>query len=143
MSGVESSGDLGQDGEGRAGRWLTLPEAGREIRPVDMTHGQEEGALDLARLVERDDVGMVDGGGDPRLTLEAGPEVGVAGQLVRQQLEGHVAPELALLGKVHDAHATATEHPLDAIRAEISAQAGVRTRRCHGAMKRAVSAHHR
>ena len=81
---------------------------------------------------------MVEAGREPRLALEAGAEVGVLRQLVGQQLEGHLAAELPLLGEVDDAHAAAAEDPFDVIRPEVGAEARVRTRRGHGAMYVAI-----
>jgi hypothetical protein len=107
VGGVEGPGDLGQDDHGLVRIERPIGQAAGEVDPVDIPHREEGRAFDLARLVERDDVGMVDGRRESRLALEAGPEVGVLGQLVGQQLEGHLAPELALLGEVDDPHPTA------------------------------------
>ena len=71
-----------------------VAQATGEVGALDVAHRQEGRAVDLAGLVERDDVGVVEAGGEPRLALEAGPEVGVLRQLVGQQLQGHLAPQL-------------------------------------------------
>ncbi len=112
-----------------------------EVRAIDEAHRQEGRAVDLAGLVERDDVGVVDRGREVRLAVEAGPEVGVLRQLVGQQLEGHLAAQLALLGEVDDTHATAAQDPLDAIRPEVGAQARVGTAGGHREMVPAFASH--
>ena len=53
-------------------------------------------------------------------------------QVVGQQLERHLAAQLALLGEVDDAHAAPAEDPLDAVGAEVGAQARVGTGSGHG-----------
>ena len=57
------------------------PEQRPEIAALDVAHGQEELAVLLARLVDRDDVRMVERGREPRLVEEALAEALVPGQL--------------------------------------------------------------
>ena len=127
------------DGLGRL-QWPVAQPAG-EVHAIDEAHRQEGGAVDLAGLVERDDVGVVDRGREVRLALEARPEVGVLRQLVGQQLEGHLAAQLALLGEVDDAHAAAAQDPLDAIRPEVGAEARVGPGGGHREMVPAFASH--
>ena len=63
----------------------------------------------LAGLVHRDDVGVLDRGGQPRLALEALAEHRVLRALGRDQLDRHRALERQLGGAVDDAHATAPD----------------------------------
>ena len=52
-----------------------------EVRALDVAHRDEGRAIDLAGLVDGQDVGVVDAGRDLRLALEAGPEVRVVREL--------------------------------------------------------------
>ena len=109
VGGVQGPGHLVEDGQG-AGRVeaaLGLEDA-PQVGGVDVAHGQVQQAAVLAGAVDGDDVGVVDGGGDPHLAQEPGPEVRVAGQGRGQQLERHrPAAEPGLLGPVDHAHAAA------------------------------------
>ena len=141
MGRVERAGDLGEDGHGLGRLHGPIGEAARQVDAVDVAHRQVGRAVELAGLVDRDDVGVVDRGREVGLAVEPRAEVGVVGQLVGQQLERHLAPQFALLGEVDDAHAAAAEDPLDAVRPEVGAEARVGTRRGHGATNRAVFDH--
>ena len=55
------------------------------------------------------------------LAPEAREGVRVPGQLRGQELEGHVAPELRVLGFVHDAHAPAAELRRDPVVGDFAA----------------------
>ena len=72
---------------------------------------------------------MVDGGRHLRLAQEAGSSLGVFVELWRHDLERHLAPQARLLGEVHDTHAASSDHGLDAVRPQVGAEAGIRTRR--------------
>src|SRR5947207_14647651 len=65
------------------------------------------------------DVGMVQGGEDLRLALEAGQTFGVGRKDLRQDLEGHIAVQFRITRAIHLAHATAPEGADDFIRAEL------------------------
>ena len=54
-------------------------------------HDDEDGAVGLADVVDRDDVGVVEGGRGLRLLDEAPPALGVRHLVRRQHLEGHEA----------------------------------------------------
>jgi hypothetical protein len=53
----------------------------RERTALDPLHRQEADAVRLLEAVERDDVGVVEGGDGPRLGLEAGEAVGICRDL--------------------------------------------------------------
>jgi hypothetical protein len=59
-----------------------------------------------ADVVDRDDVRMVQGPGEPRLLLEPGEERGIAGQAVADDLEGHVPLQPGVTGAVDLGHAS-------------------------------------
>jgi len=65
--------------------------------------------------------GLVQAGEQPRLALETRHPIGVVGEDVGQQLERHLAPELAVARPPDFAHAPRTERGNDLVRAESSA----------------------
>jgi len=62
-----------------------------EIFALDELHGQEARAPVLMDAIDAGDVRMVERGEEPRLALEAGQPVGIAGEEVRQQLDRDLA----------------------------------------------------
>ena len=123
---VERSRDLGDDRRGarRIERAFARDELA-QVLAVHVAHRQIQGALVLAGLVDRDDVRVVERGGDPRLALEASAETWVLGQLGRDELERDVAVELLLVGEVDDAHAATADQPLDLASCDLRARAGL------------------
>ena len=73
-----------------------------ELGAVDPARDDEDGPVLLARLVQRDDVGVVERGHRPGLAAQALPDHGVARHFGLDQLErdGPVEPQLA--GAVED-----------------------------------------
>ena len=72
VRGVERARDLRDEVLARAGSsGPPLVDHGAQVRPVDPAHADEQDAVLLAGLVDRDHVGVVDRGRDPRLALEA------------------------------------------------------------------------
>ena len=106
MGSVESAGYLGEDRERSLGRELALALEDRlQVAPLDVAHRQVELAVPLARLVDRDDVWVVERRREPRLLQKAGSEAFVLGQLGRDQLQSHWALERQIGRPVNDAHA--------------------------------------
>ena len=126
MGGIEGAGDLAEEVDDlpRLERPIAKPRL--EVRALDVAHGDEQDAIDLAGLVDGQDVGVVDGRRHLRLALEAGPVVEVVRQRGRQDLERHAPLESALLRAIHDAHAAAPDDGLDAIRARGRCRCGGR-----------------
>jgi hypothetical protein len=70
--------------------------------------------INHTRIVNSQDVGMLQPGGQPNLALEPlGAERG--GQLRVKQLQGHWPIVLEIVGSKHGCHSAPTEHSLDAI----------------------------
>ena len=120
MSGVERLADLGEerDGSRRIERALGLQQ-GAEICALDVAHGDVEDAPRLPRVVDRDDVWMVDRRSQPRLAMEALAEALVLRQLRSKQLEGDLALEREILGEVDDAHAAPADDRVEAVAGEL------------------------
>ena len=106
-------------GTGTVGRELRLAgEQVREIEPLDVPHRDEEVLLGLAGLIDRDHVGVIDGGRGLPLALEPLPEGAVAREVGGNQLERHRAPEGDLGRSIDNAHAATAGFRLDAVTGE-------------------------
>src|SRR5262245_7972189 len=72
-------------------------------------------AVLLADVVNRADVGMVQGGGHARLTAKPLENLRVANDRVRKELQRHRSGESRVLGFIDDTHAAGAELLEDAI----------------------------
>ena len=116
MGGVEGVGDAGHDPGRPPGRDLAaLGDQVLQARALHVPHGDEEAALVVAGAVDRDDVRVLETGGDHRLAHEQLAETGVAGALGRDQLQGDLAPQLGVARAVDDAHAAPAREALDEV----------------------------
>src|SRR6266508_2817845 len=71
-----------------------------QVLALDVLHDEIGAAVDLAGLVDADDVRVGQAGGGARLVGEAGDEVGVERELGPQDLDRHRAVEALVLGAV-------------------------------------------
>ena len=79
---LEGGGDLGDERRDLVLlQWPALSEPRLQVGAVDVPHRDVEDAVLLARLVDRDDVRMLERGSDLRLALEALAEVLVLAHL--------------------------------------------------------------
>ena len=113
---VERLGDLGEevDGSLRIERTAFGDDLG-EVGALDVAHGEEEDAVVLACLVDRDDVRVVERCRDPRLAQEALAEANVRGEFRSDDLECHLAAEPLLVGAVDRTHPAAPDEGLDPV----------------------------
>ena len=89
-------------------------ELGAKRLAVDERHDIVEEAVGGAGIEERQDVGVLQGGGGLDLPHEPlGADHG--GELRLQHLERHLAVVLEVLRQVHRGHAALAEFPLDAV----------------------------
>ena len=79
---------------------------------------QVVGSPGLLQAVNSGDVGVVQRRQHPGLALEAGEAFRVFGEALGQDLDGHLAAELAVGGAIDDAHAAGAELLFDAVVAE-------------------------
>ena len=113
---VERLGDLGEElDRSLGGERTVLGNELREVVALDVAHGEEEDTAIFARLVDGDDVGMVERGRDPRLAQEALAEALVLGELGGDHLERDLAPETLLLGAVDRTHPSAADERFDPV----------------------------
>ena len=83
--------------------------------PIQEFHGDERLAVLLANIVNRADVGMVQGGGGLRFTLESRQGLRIPGDILRQKFQRHEALQPRVFGLVNDTHASAAELFDDAV----------------------------
>ena len=118
---VERAGHLGDDVR-RAGRVAGGARRARACagRRLDVAHRDvERPVVALARVVDRDDVGVVDRRRGARLADEAIAEVGVLGELRGDELQRDRAIEVELERSIDHPHAAAARDPQDAVAGEL------------------------
>ena len=86
-----------------------------QVGPVDVAHDDEQHALALARVVDGDDVRVLDRRGGLGLGDEARAEVRLLGERRRDDLQRDDAVEVEVAGAIDDAHAAAPGESLDAV----------------------------
>ncbi len=86
-----------------------------QVAARDIAHRHVQDPLHLAGVVDGDDVGVVEAGGQDRLVEEVLAEGGVGALLGGQELERHVTLQTQLDRPVDGAHAAAADDGLDAI----------------------------
>ena len=102
---VERVGDLDRDLQRLVERQRPFLEARGQRLAVEMRHDQVVRAIDAADVVDAADVGMVQGRDGASLALEAGPHIGIASDVARQDLDRDRAIEPRVAGPVDLAHA--------------------------------------
>lgn len=85
------------------------PDEVAEVEPIDVFHEEEVEAALVAEFVNRDDVGMVEGGEGFGLGLEAAREGFIGGEGLREELEGDEAVEGFLTAFVNGPHAASPD----------------------------------
>ncbi len=109
------------------GQPLVAIDEGPQLQAVNPLHGQVKPASLLADIEDRDHVGMVNGGGKPRLPQETRAIVTRLGNFRTNYLKSHCSPKNSLLGPVDEAHAARAHHLDDVVPTEGLALAQLRT----------------
>jgi len=116
VSGVERVGDLlNQPESASCLEHPFLDQHPLQVGAFDQAHRDVELTCDLAGFVDRDDRGMIERRGQPRLAQEALPETNVLGQLGCEDFYRDVPVKCEVVGAVDNAHPPATEQRLDPI----------------------------
>jgi hypothetical protein len=92
-----------------------------QVGALDVAHRDVEQAVDLARLVDGDDVRVIEGGGELRLAQEAQAKALVLREAGRQELQRNLPLQPRIVGQIDDAHAPMAEHALDAVARKLGA----------------------
>ncbi len=103
-----------------------------EIGALHVPHRDVQDAVGLARVVDRDDVRVVEAGGDLGLADEALPERVIIGELGTEDLQRDLAAQPDVLGQVDDRHPTAADHPHHAMPRELGSRPADRSYAVHG-----------
>ena len=112
---LERLGRLARDPQRLLHRELLLPPQPVAQRlALDVRHGEPEAAGRLARIVDGEDVGMLETGGELDLPLEPVGADG-DGELRKQHLQRDGAVVLEVAGEVDGGHPAATELALERI----------------------------
>ena len=82
---------------------------GLQIGPADQPHGHVQAAVDLADVVDRHDVGVVQPRGGAGFAAEPLVEIGVLGVVGEQHLQRDDAVDGGVVGAPHLAHAAAAQ----------------------------------
>jgi hypothetical protein len=116
VHGVEGVGHRLQQGAQRLDVEPTVAlEHRAEVLAVDEAHRQVEHAVRVARVVDRDDVRVLQAGRDGGLPLEAVAVLPVGGERRGEHLEGDRAAQLEVAGAVDDAHTAFADEGVDAV----------------------------
>ena len=122
VRGVERVGDLRTDRERPfAFEWRLCQQQRLEVASVDEPHRQVQPAVGLAGVVDRDDVRVLERGGQLGLSEEACPEAIVLRQLGGHELERERALQAHVVRPVDDAHAAPADQPLDPVLEDLPA----------------------
>ena len=90
-----------------------------EVRALDELHGDERVSVDLAEIVDRDDVGVLQRAGRLGLAEKSAAQVGVAGERVAHHLDGDGPVEHRIEGAIHDPHGPFADLAEDAVFADL------------------------
>ncbi len=100
---------------GREGERAAVVDAVGEALPLEELHREVGHAVDGARVVDLDDVGVLEARRGLRLAEEARGERGVRGQLAAQDLQRHALLQRELQGLVDHPERARAEHALDLV----------------------------
>ena len=115
MGGVERVGDFDADFEKAFEFERAAGDDVLESGAVEKFHGDEGAAVVFADVVDRADVGMVQGGGGAGFALEAIERLWIVREIVGEKFESDEAAEAGVFGFVDDAHSAAAEFFDDAV----------------------------
>ena len=90
----------------------------RKRPSLHQLHGEEVGPVALLHRVDGDDIWVVERRYRPRLAPEPLQPLRTSGYPIGQYLQGHLAPELRILGAVHLPHPTFADFVDDVVVAE-------------------------
>jgi hypothetical protein len=120
VGGIQGGGDLSANR--KSADWLERPLAaqeGSQIRSLDEAHREVEAAVDVASVVDRYDIRVLEGHRNLRLARETVPEAIVERQLGRDELQRNGSLQPQVVGSVDDAHPAPADHLLDPIAEEL------------------------
>ena len=131
VGGVERLGDLAEQRRRPRRRQRALAvDQPAQVAALDQAHRDDQLAVDLARVVDRDRRRVVEPRRQPRLAQEALPERGIARELAGDHLQRHRPVEAEVGGTVDDAHPATGEAGVDPVSGDFVTDGEV----CHRAV---------
>ena len=119
---LEAFRDLQEERDRLVDRDRAASDAIGQRLAVDQLHDQEARGLLGLEPVQGGDVGVVERGQHPRLTLEPGEPLGVLCHRLRQHLDRNLAVESGVPGSVHHTHAARAEDGDDLVLTQAGAR---------------------
>src|SRR5262245_47004888 len=113
VRGFECIENLAREGERVFDRDWTSAHPFGERLPLNQFEDQVALTIGLGEVIDRGDVGMIQGSDGLRLTMESRDAIGILRMRGRQNLDGDLSIELGVLGSVDLAHATCPEQIKD------------------------------
>jgi hypothetical protein len=95
-----------------------------ELATLDVPQRDVQLCVDLSRVVDRDDIGVLQRGGQLGLGQKALTEKRILGQLGGDQLDREGALQAQVIGPIDDPHPAAARERLDPIAEELGPDAG-------------------
>jgi len=105
-------------------RSIGLQQSG-QVAALDVAHRNIQKAIALTGLVDRNDVGVIKGGGKPGLAHEALAKICAVRDLVAQHLQGNLAVQAKVGGLIDRCHTATVHEGLDAVSSDLSADGNV------------------
>ena len=112
---VQGIGDLDGELQQRIQIQGTAGDLVGQDAAVEVLHDDESAAVLLPDVMDRADVGVIEGGCRLRLALEAGERQGISGHRLREKLESDEAMQARVFRLVNHAHAPAAQFLDDAV----------------------------
>jgi hypothetical protein len=119
MGGVERLRDLtGDRHRPLGGQRCAVAHQGPQIEAVDVAHRDEQAAVELAGVIDRNHIGVIEARRQPRLAQEPLAEALVLREPRRQHLQGDRAVKPRIASEIHLAHAAPPDPRPDLIDAQ-------------------------
>ena len=109
VCGREGIGDLSAQFCRRAPGERTTGQHRPEALTLEQLHDRDRLPFHLRQLVDRQNAGMRQGSYGAGLVLEPRAHRGIAGEVVGEHLDGHVAAEPGIVRAIHVTHAAGTQ----------------------------------
>ena len=86
-----------------------------QVRAIDVTHRDEQPSIRLSRLIDRDDVRVIEARRKARLAQHPISETDVFGEIPKKELQRHRPLQASITSAIDLAHPSTAEHVLDHI----------------------------
>ena len=109
VSRVERVGNLDGEGQNQFGFHRSPADAMLQRHAIQKLHSDERLSVLLANVVDRADIGVIQGGSSLRFALKAAERLWVSGNFIGKELESDEAMQSRVLSLVDHAHAAAAQ----------------------------------